>query len=66
MIKNVLFVFDDSEERIHQKINKVKSIVGDNNVMIHDDYSILEITIRCNSKQWKQIKFHLDLFKYYC
>lgn len=63
MRKTIIFPFDE-KANIDKKVSYITQIVGDDNVC--DDkieYGVSELVIRCNRKQWKQIKRKLDLGK---
>ena len=61
----ILFPFDELID-VNKKVNKIISIVGDDNINKEGlSFTIPEVTIRCNRKQWKEIKFKLGLIKCY-
>lgn len=63
MRKTIIFPFYE-KANIDKKVSYITQIVGDDNVC--DDkieYGVPELVIRCNRKQWKQIKRKLDLGK---
>lgn len=63
--RTILFPFDELIY-VNKKVNKIISIVGDDNINKEGlSFTIPEVTIRCNRKQWKEIKFKLGLIKCY-
>ena len=61
----ILFAFDDTEI-IAEKVMMLTKIVGKNNIVTDGlKRQIPEVAIRCKKKQWKEIKFKLDLAKTY-
>lgn len=64
--RTIIFPFNDSEENLRRKISIVKDIVGKENVSyIETDTCFPELTVRCDKKNWKLLKFKLDLTKVY-
>ena len=65
MIKTIIFVFDDEEQQ-KEKVAWLTKYLGKENICtagLH--YSINEITVKCTKKQWRIIRFKLDLAKVY-
>lgn len=63
--RKIVFPFDDADQ-IGEKIMAVKRIVGEENVTTCGiGYKIPEITVRCKRKEWKEIRFQLDLINVY-
>ena len=65
MIKDIIFPWYDKKV-IAEKVKKITAIVGEQNVNLTEiDYEIPCITVRCNWKQWRDIKFMCNLSKVY-
>lgn len=66
MVKTILFPLD-TEEVIKKKVSVIEQIVGEHNVCEYGlfDTTVPSIDIRCNKKQWKEIKFKCELVKTY-
>lgn len=63
--RNILFPYDD-EDMVREKVARLTKIVGKNNVNTDDiSLNIPEVHVRCNKKQWKEVKFKLELYKVY-
>ena len=63
--RTILFPFDELID-VNKKVNKIISIVGADNINKERlSFTIPEVTVRCNRKQWKEIKFKLGLIKCY-
>lgn len=62
----IVLPFDDEKGRL-KKVKLLKDIIGEDNVFTDNltGCIIPEVTIRCNKKQWKDIKFKLALCKCY-
>lgn len=58
--------FDKEEVRL-KKVKLLKNIVGEDNIYTDNltGTIIPEVIIKCNKKQWKEIKFKLALCKVY-
>lgn len=65
MKKNIMFPIDNKHE-IDTKVKTIESIIGPKNIWKEGlDWNVPEVEIRCNKRQWKEIKFQLGLCKYY-
>ena len=63
--RTILFPFDDADV-IGEKIVRLTKIVGKSNIVTDGlTNQVPEVTIRCDEKQWKEIKFKLELYKVY-
>lgn len=63
--RTILFPFDDTDV-IGEKIVQLTKIVGENNIVTDGlKYQVPEVTVMCNEKQWKEVKFKLELYKVY-
>lgn len=58
--RTIIFPFNESEENLKNKMLIIRDIVGEDNI----SYEVVpELTVRCNKKTWKKLKFKLDLKK---
>lgn len=63
--RTILFPFDGADV-IGEKIVRLTKIVGKSNIVTDGlKCQVPEVTIRCNKKQWKEVKFKLELYKVY-
>ena len=61
----IIFPFDDVEG-IKDKVDRIKHLIGEENVMTYGlGWHVPQINIRCGKKQWKEIQFICDLCKCY-
>ena len=63
----VLLPFDTEAFR-NEKIDIIRRLVGEDNVSYYgdiNDHTIPNVTIRCNKKTWKKVKFQMGLCKAY-
>lgn len=65
--RTISFAYCETMEQVTDYVSKITNIVGIDNVNLYGiNYTIPEVTVRCNKKQWGEIKFSLYLEKYYC
>lgn len=64
-IRTILFAYD-CEEDIKVKMSWLIKYLGKENICDAGiTYPISELTVKCTKKQWKVIRFKLDLAKVY-
>lgn len=63
--RTIIFPFDDADG-IGEKVVKLTKIVGKDNIVTEGlKFQPPEVTIKCNKKKWRDIKFKLLLDKAY-
>jgi hypothetical protein len=63
--RTIEFPFD-GEEKVKKTANWLTKYLGKENICVYGlDYEVPEIVVKCTKKQWKDIKFKLNLGKVY-